>query len=137
MLKVYTASKMKHAPKWLELHRNNKHIYCHARWLKHTQIGTEDSADNAGEFWLQDEEDVKNADVLLLYAEEGEHLRGALVEAGIAIGHGIPVIVVGKHHDYGTWQHHPGVYIVKDLHDALVEIQFMEPSYYRTRRATK
>jgi hypothetical protein len=119
MIRVYTASKLSRAAQWRELHANYPHVYFHARWLKHNLIKTPDLPEFAPRFWLEDEQDVCNADALLLWAEGDEHLRGALVEAGMAIAFGIPVIVIGQHPDYGTWQHHPGVTIAGDLHAAM------------------
>ncbi len=58
-------------------------------------------------FWLIDKADVERSDYLMIWGEGDEHLRGALIEAGIAIAKGIPVLTIGKHEDYGTWRHHP------------------------------
>lgn len=108
MIRVYTASKIPTAAIWRKLHNEWPEVYFHARWLKHNVIGTKDTEENANKFWQEDEEDIKSADILMIYAtSQEEHLRGALVEAGIAISHGIPVLVVGTHKDYGTWQYHP------------------------------
>jgi len=131
MLRVYTASKLKHADKWRALCGDNLHIQCHARWLKHCAIGTPDTPEHAVEFWMQDEQDVKDADAVLVFAEGEDHLRGALVEAGMAIAYGVPVIVVGDHPDYGTWQHHPGVQKMDDLPSALAYLKSLKPRYLR------
>lgn len=125
MLRVYTASKLGAAQVWHDIQATWPEIYCHARWLKHNKLGTPDSPEMAKSFWIEDEEDVRSADVLVVLGRQGEHLRGALVEAGIAIASGIPVIVVGEHSDYGTWQYHPGVRRVvnlDDLHRVLIEM---------------
>ena len=109
MIRVYTASKLHYAPLWRKINEENPHIFFHARWIKHVAIGTPDSPENAIRFWVEDEEDVRTADAVLIYAKPGEHLRGALVEAGIALACGVQIIVVGEHPDYGTWQYHPRV----------------------------
>ncbi|OCC05163.1 hypothetical protein BA190_09620 [Labrys sp. WJW] len=134
MLKVYTASKLVHGPKWRLTGRDEPGIYFHARWLKHNAIGTPDIPEEAEDFWLQDEQDVRQADAVLVYAEKGEHLRGALVEAGMALAYGVPVFVVGEHEDYGTWQEHPGVRKVPDIKTALKVIAGLQPSYRRMQR---
>lgn len=131
MIRLYTASKLCHAGKWRALCAASRHVQCHARWLKHCAMGTPDTAEHAAEFWLQDEQDVRDADAVLVYAEAGDRLRGALVEAGIAIAAGIPVIVVGDHPDYGTWQHHPGVRRTADLKQALLLLEVITPRYRR------
>ncbi len=134
MIRVYTASKLKHAAKWRALCAATPHIQAHARWLKHTAMGTPDTADNAAEFWLQDEQDVRDADACLVFAEGDDHLRGALVEAGIAIATGVPVVVVGEHADYGTWQYHPGVTRMPDMASALAFLKALHPRYCRVAR---
>lgn len=118
MIRVYTASKLTTASLWRELSKKWPHVLFHARWLKHNEIGTPDLREYAGRFWMEDQQDVKCADAVLVYAKEGEHLRGALVEAGMAIAFTIPVIVVGEHPDYGTWQYHPCVERAKDIDEA-------------------
>ena len=107
MLRIYPASKLKHGAMWRELNENSPGIFLHARWLKHNRIHTPDTKDNAAKFWLEDAQDIRNADAVFVYAEKDDHLRGALVEAGVAIATGVPVIVIGDHSDYGTWQYHP------------------------------
>lgn len=129
MLRVYTASKLRHAPMWRELCASTEHVQFHARWLKHLALGTPDTPERAVEFWMQDEQDVKDADAVLVMADGNDHLRGALVEAGMAIAYGVPVVVVGKHADYGTWQYHPGVTRADDMEHALTLLRSMRPRY--------
>lgn len=134
MLRVYTASKLSKGQVWKQLCAENDHLIFHARWLKHITLGTPDTAEHASAFWQQDEQDVRDADAVLVWGDEGEHLRGALVEAGMALACGIPVIVVGDHPDYGTWRYHPGVTIATDIEDALARIALLEPRYARRTR---
>jgi nucleoside 2-deoxyribosyltransferase len=117
-MKVYTASKLNKKDLWIELARDWTEIQFTARWpVKH--VGTvPDDPCFAKVFWVHDEEDVAAADVVLVYAEPEDKLKGALVEAGMAIATGKHVIVVGEHPDYGTWQYHPRVHRVKSLDDA-------------------
>ena len=131
MLRVYTASKLRLAPMWRDLCAATPHLQFHARWLKHNSLGTPDTPEHAVEFWLQDEQDVRDADAVLVLAEGDDHLRGALVEAGMAIAYGVPVVVVGNHADYGTWQHHPGVARMNDLASALLYLRSLKPRYRR------
>jgi hypothetical protein len=119
MIRVYTASKISTAPEWRDIHATHPHVHFHARWLKHNLKGTPDRADFASKFWLEDERDVHDCEALIVWAREGEHLRGALVEVGMAIAFGKPVIVVGTHADYSTWQHHPQCQLARDLAHAL------------------
>lgn len=126
MIRVYTASKISSAPMWRELSKKWPHVLFHARWLKHNEIGTPNLREYAGRFWMEDDQDVKCSDAVVVYANEGEHLRGALVEAGMAIAYTIPVIVVGKHPDYGTWQYHPCVAQAADLDEAGKMLKHMD-----------
>ena len=127
MIRVYTASTLKQAPLWRKLHETHPHIYCHARWLKHMAHGTPDTPEQASWFWQQDEEDVRDADALVAYADQTERLRGGLVEVGMAIAFGVPVIVVGAHFDCGTWQYHPAVTRVRDLDEAVAWLKVLQP----------
>jgi hypothetical protein len=100
----------------LYLARPDAHFVNRWIWL---EGNVPDSEVYARNFWLDDVHDVLSADVLIAFAMEGDKLRGALVEAGIAIGAGKRVIVVGKHADYGTWQHHPAVERAHNLGHAI------------------
>jgi nucleoside 2-deoxyribosyltransferase len=123
-MKVYTASKLSKAALWRQLRVDQSGIEFTARWPSYS--GREptdpefvpDTPENAKWFWLEDEEDVAKADVVLVFAEGDEHLRGALVEAGMGIALKKRVIVIGEHKDYGTWQFHPRVERVATLDEA-------------------
>ena len=108
--KVYIASKLKYAEQF-RIYRSQwrPKINLHARWFDQATIEqtSKVSPEDFHIFWLVDEEDVKVADALIIYGERDDKLRGALVEAGIAIAMGKLVIVVGDCADFGTWQHHP------------------------------
>ena len=114
-IKVYTASKLSEAGRWRDLREAWPEVEFVARWpFKH--VGTvPDDPVYAKVFWQHDLEDVTAADVVLVYAEPEHKLKGALVEAGMAIAQGKCVIVVGDHPDYSTWRYHPLVYIAPDL----------------------
>jgi len=122
MKRVYFASKLSEAPVWRDICAKSHEIIAHARWLKHNKLGTPDTPDKAVRFWIEDEEDIVSADAVVVYAKEGQHLRGALIEAGIAIAIRKPLYVVGDHPDYGTWRWHPAVKIVATIEDAIKQI---------------
>ena len=124
MIRVYPASKLKDGALWRSL--DWPCVLFVARWLKHELIGTPDIRANAKTFWQEDEEDIKACDIVLVYASVDNHLRGALVEAGMGIAHGKRIIVVGQHADYGTWQYHPRVQSVIDLDDAYRLLKAMD-----------
>lgn len=131
MIRVYFASKLHHADRWRRLCAESKEFIAHARWLKHSTIGTPDTAEHARHFWLQDEQDVRDADAVVVFGGKGDHLRGALVEAGIAIACRIPVFVVGDHPDYGTWRHHPGVRMIAEITELTAALREITPRYER------
>jgi hypothetical protein len=123
MIKVYIASKLHYADKFQKLRATwkNDSIDLHARW--HDQAALEHeghslSPEDFHIFWSVDEEDVKMSDAIILYGESHDKLRGALVEAGMAIGAGILTILVGDCPDFGTWQHHPVVVKADSLEHA-------------------
>lgn len=118
MLKVYGASKLKHAPLWIRLREEWEEIYFIARWPTLHVGKTPDDECFAKVFWQHDAEDVCECDVVLVYADPNDHLRGALVEAGMGIAFDKEIVVVGDHPDYGTWRYHSSVHRVKDLDSA-------------------
>lgn len=118
-LRVYTASCLRHADGWKYMANDNQEIEWVARWPTEHCSNVPDNSAFARWFWSQDFEDVARADVVLVFAEGNDNLRGALVEAGIGIALHKRIIVVGEHVSYGTWQYHPSVVRVKDLPDAL------------------
>ena len=131
MIRVYTASKLEEYKRWLKIQKEHPGVFFHARWIKHMEIGTPDRSERAQEFWLQDQEDVESADVVLLYETNGKVLKGALVEAGMAISRGIPVLVVGDEAKIGNWVYHPGVTIVATLEEALGILDKMSVGWRR------
>jgi hypothetical protein len=76
------------------------------------------------DLWTRITEEISRADVLVLYAETGDFpLKGALIEVGIAVGMGLPVIVCfpgvtldGRtSRPVGSWIAHPLVTRQDDL----------------------
>ena len=115
--RVYVASKMKHAARWRELYASPR-VHLVNRWPFLEPFVDADEV-NARFFWQDDIADIRACNALIVYAEAGEHLRGALVEAGAAIALGKLVVVVGDHPDYGTWQHHPYVMNASTIEEAV------------------
>lgn len=124
-LKIYIASKISHGDMllhWSESVPMAKYEYT-SRWYKEPFRGMPETPGFSKMFWAIDVKDVKAADLLILYAQEEDHIRGAILEAGIAIGLGKPVILVGENKGFGTWQHHALVVKLAALNE--VE-QFLE-----------
>jgi nucleoside 2-deoxyribosyltransferase len=104
MLKVYIASKIAHAEQWRNFYSLTPSIHLVSRWPFLIPFIQEDQSKK---FWQEDLADIQACDVLVVYAQAGEKLRGALVEAGMALALNKPVVVIGDHPDYGTWSQHP------------------------------
>lgn len=111
MIKIYIASKMHHAAKWRELRDSWKPhgLFITSTWIDHDHLEHAATPDDFKVFWITDHKDVVEAEFLVLYGEEDDTLRGALVEAGMFIALNKHVIVVGSNPGYGTWQYHPAV----------------------------
>ncbi len=90
--KVYVASNLKHRSMWIALIAKLQ-IVTTSRWLIMSE--SKDDREFRASVWTACIEDVKSADVLLYYKGEGDSMKGALVEIGIALGAGIPIVVCG------------------------------------------
>jgi hypothetical protein len=88
-MKIYTASKTTHADKWRALRREHEVT---ASWIDEAGKG---QPPDFSELSARCVTDIQSADILLLYCEPGELLKGALVEAGIALAFGKQVRCVG------------------------------------------
>ena len=103
-----------------------------ARWIEHDAKFGSGAASYSDEerksLAAMDEDDVRNADALVLLAEpEGRFVPGGKhVETGIALGIGIPVYVVGRRENIFHW--HPRVEVVESV-DCL--FQLLDPSVQR------
>lgn len=87
---IYIASKSKHGPRWRAL-RAQGYPIC-SSWIDECEEGaTSDWVD----LWTRCVSEAAGADVLIVYAEWGEILTGALVEVGAALACGVRVFTVG------------------------------------------
>ena len=89
-MKVYCASKSKHAPKWMSWKDAGAEIT--SSWLEKFDQGRLD--DQTGH-WDQILEDIQSSDALLLYSEPEDVQKGALAEFGIAFALGMKLFYVG------------------------------------------
>lgn len=127
-ISVYTASKTSLADFWLALRKDPQwsHVHFTARWPSYLLGGQiPDTQAFCQVTWVHDESDIYHSDVVLVVATTGESLRGALVEAGIGLAYDKQIIIVGDHHDYGTWQFHPQVMKAPTLEDARRLLELM------------
>ena len=123
-IRVYGASTLPHASLWRDLSRRwIDEVEFTARWSYMHFGNIPETAEFARLFWLHDMEDVRRSDVVMVYAEPKDSLRGALVEAGMGLAYGLRVLVCGSNHGFGTWQHHPQVTHVSTLEDAKAQLK--------------
>lgn len=124
-MKIYIASKAIHRPRWRSLRSAGVPII--SRWI---DVEDKYSADPTGldfaNLWDMCVEDVRECDVLVCYVEQGEVLKGALVELGGALLLGKRIIASGPrtaYADNGTWLHHSGIeYSGKEISKLLVDL---------------
>jgi len=131
---IYSASKIWHAPKWVDL-RDNHGYNIIARWIN-IPCGTPDDPTGAKlltpaekrQLWLNCQHDTVTADMTVVYAEKNNEQRGALVEMGMALGSALasntpkPIYVIGTcpsfevaGHSDVAFMHHPLVHRLKNV----------------------
>ncbi len=118
--KIYSASKIWHAEKWLEM-RDKENFNIISNWIN-IPCGTKDNPTGAKKLtntekrvlWSECATEVVEADLLIAYAEEGDEQRGVLVEIGGALSSGTPVYLIGNcatfvacDHSDVAFAHHP------------------------------
>ncbi|MGG7519648.1 hypothetical protein ACQ3G6_17370 [Allorhizobium undicola] len=88
---VYIASKTRHADRWRKL-RDKLGEPVISTWIDEAGVGeTSDFAD----LWRRCILEASTAQVLIVYMEPGEVLKGAWVEVGAALASGVQVLAVG------------------------------------------
>lgn len=105
-MKIYVASKIKHAPKWKAL--RDLGLPFSSTWIDEAEPGmTKDLTELSCRCFTE----IRECDAVLLYAEDGEQLVGALMEAGYALALEKPVFAVGPNSalmsvfSYSPWWH--------------------------------
>ncbi len=111
-MKIYIASKASHRPRWREL-RDRFGVPIISRWIDvEDKFNDDPTGLDYEELWDWCVEDCKICDVLVVFAEFGEVLKGALVEVGVALSQKKRVIAVGPRSVFeqnGTWLNHYGI----------------------------
>lgn len=91
-------------------------------WHNNLNFEADDqSAPKCAEYWELDFAQIRQADVLLAYAEHKDRPNGTLIEIGYALAHDTPVALVGNY-QWGTWQHLPLVHHYPTIREAVVAI---------------
>lgn len=112
---VYIASRTRHAARWRQLRANGFHII--STWID--EAGPGESA-CMKDLWGRCVREASMASRLIVYAEPEDLLKGALVEVGAALAHGVPVFVVGTSPSVSSWTNHYLVTICDSIEEALV-----------------
>lgn len=124
---IYVASRAsvpERAAMWRDL-RDNHGWNITASWID--EAGEGETADFT-ELWTRIHAEITRSDKLVLYARtEDFPLKGALIEVGIALGVGLPivaclpfVVLEGRSmRPVGSWLAHPRVIRIDSLHDAM------------------
>lgn len=114
--KIYVASKTKHAQMWKDYRSLGANII--STWIDKVRENEPDM--DLRDLILRCCNEASQCDFLILYIEPGEILKCALVEAGIALASGKPVIVVGQseHFVSETFLSHPLVWTGRNINDA-------------------
>lgn len=100
---IYIASKVKHAARWRDYRTKGSPII--STWIDEAELGQTASF---AELWERIRKEVAGAAKLVLHHEEGEILKGALIEVGIALQAGVTVVVDAPQlAPLGTWWAHP------------------------------
>lgn len=88
--RIYIASRTVHAEKWRRLREDGFPIV--STWIDEAGAGQSQCLSNLATRCI---EEARSCTHLILYCEEGEYLKGALLECGAALANNIPVYCVG------------------------------------------
>jgi len=120
---IYMVSKTKHAAKWKGLRTSGVPII--STWIDEAGIGETKSF---SDLWLRCISETGKAERVIVYAEEGDELKGGLVEVGAALANGTPVFIVGRVEPLKTARNHPLVTEVETLEEALAALASPRPA---------
>ena len=123
---VYIASKIPHSKKIINIMLKNSDIYFSCRWPYLESI-VEPTQENAENFWISDFDDIDNADYVILYLEDDDIPRGALIEVGYGIAKGKTILVHGSNPYHGTWHFHHQVHRCDTLDECLNFVRYGVP----------
>lgn len=90
-IRIYIASRTIHASKWRKLRESGLPIF--STWIDEADAGQSKCLSSLATRCI---EEARSSTHLILYCEEGEHLKGALLECGAALANNIPVYCVGN-----------------------------------------
>lgn len=123
--KVYCASSHRRAGMWLHLIPSISYfndVEVCSTWFKSGTIEqdeTDPAACTIG--WRKNLHELMAADYLLVFAEASDRPEGTFVEIGMAVGMGIPVVLVGRY-PWASWYHLPRITRIPTFQEAIRHI---------------
>jgi hypothetical protein len=123
---------------WRRLRDDGWKITC--TWID--EAGPGESAD-LGSLWARIDAEIAGSERLILYVEPGDFpLKGALIEVGMALAHGMPIRIVAPGvvlepdslRPLGSWVRHPLVTFCDTVEEALVGAAMVSPAGECDRR---
>ena len=124
--KIYVASRAsipERAEMWRNLRIEGSNIV--SSWIDESGEGQTKSF---SELWLRIENEIRSCDRLVLYIEKDDFpLKGALIEVGMAISLGKPILIINKDvilekrtfRPLGSWVEHPAVQFSLNIRKAV------------------
>lgn len=93
-MNLYIASKVKHAARWQQLRSDlaDYNIHVISTWIDEAEVG---QSIDFTDLWARCISEASACDVLLVYMEPGEALKGGWSEVGAALACGKVVYAVG------------------------------------------
>lgn len=96
-------AKLRHAEKFKKLRADYPDMHFISRWIVTADKGSEEQKP-VYEWMREAEIEIANSHCCVVYAEQGEILKNALVQVGMALAMRIPIYVIGEHKSYAEWQ---------------------------------
>lgn len=113
--RIYIASKTKHAEKWIKLRDQGLNIT--STWIDEAGPGKSSNLSDLCERCVRE---AYQCNLMIVYREDGDYLKGAFIEMGIALAAKVKVYLVGPVLPAGSvFTHHPNVYHFSNIEDAL------------------
>lgn len=138
-LRIYGASCLSHANSWQDIFRKWDEFHWTARWPDITQ-GLPQAAPlspaSYESIWAMDLRDIEDSDVVMLFANLQDNLRGAIFEAGYGYACGKLLLLCGENQGFGTWQFSAGTLRVKTPAEARLALNLHAMSAKRVHQLT-
>lgn len=115
-MKIYIASKTKHAQKWVDLRNSGVNII--STWIDEAGDG---QSPNLSDLCSRCISESMSCDAMVVYAEDGDYLKGAFIEMGAALSvPNKPIYLVGSVLPYGSaFTYSQQVFTAKTINEAL------------------